>query len=1198
LAFAAGSLLVLGALLATGLAVPQPAASAADTHTFTVTTVADSGAGSLRQAILDAEAEPPEDMKVIDFDIPSGPFEILLSSQLPSLLGGNTTIDGYTQSGASAGPIGTRTILVALNGQGSVGTGFSMGSGGNTVKGLAVYGFTNNGIGVAGAGANGNIVTGNYIGTHADGLSAPASGASDNVIISNSASGNVVGGGEPEDGNLISAAAHEGVCIRAEGNFVSGNFIGTDKTGAAALANASDGIWIDGSSVSSSNNTIGGANPGEGNVISGNPSGVSITGDGAEGNAVVGNIIGLNASADTTLPNDSYGVSIFAGAGSASNPNTVGGETSSSANVIAGNGDSGVYVSDPGTESNEVVGDYVGTNRDGAGGLGNANSGIRIDGADHTVVGGSEERRNHIRYNHHQGVTLVEATECDISYNTIEGNGSGRPSYESSNSPRSLGGNDYDQTIFGFQGCFFIGNPGAGEFAAVPTDGSMIQFADGIRSFNVGLVHAWNDTDDLYMTWYADSVVFPSKEALLGFLDMVLPSFGYDHSEIQDGGFEPAFQAVSPGSDYISLGSLPVAAGYSAPALDYGTRIYDSGVSLGGTGCTLTDNVIDGNLGSGVSFGTLSESTDNQVTSNRITNNQTIGVVLWSQDACRNRISRNSTSGNGGLGIDILGDGVTPNDGNNNNPGKPQRGYNFPVFSEGNAVIDDTGEVLVSGTAPPNAAVELYRTGPQPDPSGHGQGYEYLTTAAADGSGEFSAVISGVSVGDRISALAISQAGDPSGEGNTSEFSANIEVRNPTWYLTEGSSDWGFDTYVTIMNPNETATAARVTYITPSGAVTRPDINLPASSQTVINPRDDIGTKDFSTVVESTEGRTLAVDRRMIWTGPGAASEEGHSSIGVASPEKTWYFAEGSSAWGYECWLSILNPNANEATCDVTYMFENGTPVTVRHQVPASSRVSLNVADDIGASDASIKVECDLPVVPERAIYGNSRREGHDSIGTDAPANDFYLAEGTTAWGFTTYLLVQNPQPTDNDVTVTFMTSEGGRCRTEFTMPPDSRKTVTVNDIPPISSTDLSMVVHGSKPIVAERVMLWGEGTPRGEAGHCSIGAGSTQETFYLPDGETYNDHQTWTLVQNPNNTEVEIEVSYLTLTGKGNKAFSDRVPAHSRKSYDMSEQIPSGRASVRVTCKTAGKGIVVEQAMYWNGRGAGTSTIGAFGDQ
>ena len=433
------------------------------------------------------------------------------------------------------------------------------------------------------------------------------------------------------------------------------------------------------------------------------------------------------------------------------------------------------------------------------------------------------------------------------------------------------------------------------------------------------------------------------------------------------------------------------------------------------------------------------------------------------------------------------------------------------------------------------------------------------------------------------------------GESNAQTFTVTSApvTATPTWYLAEGSTAWGFSQYISIINPNTEAVTARITYMTTTGPTSPPDIVLPASSQTTINPRDTLGDQDFSTKVECLEGETIAVDRTMTWTGEGAASEEAHNSVGVPSPEKVWYLPEGSSAWGFECWLLIQNPNDSEATCYVTYMIEWEGPKTFTKTVPASSRKTFNMADDIGSNDASIKVEADLPVIPERAMYRNNRREGHDSIGTTAPAEDYYLAEGTTAWGFTTYVLVQNPQSTPTDVTITYMTPQGPNTQPAFQMPANSRKTIRVNDSLP--STDLSTQVHGSQPVIAERAMYWDKGT--GEACHDSIGMDSPHTTFYLPDGESSEGRETWTLVQNPNSSSVAIEVSYLTPSGAGNVVFADNIPANSRKTYNMADSGLSGRASVMVRALDSGKKIMCERAMYWNSRGAGTDTIGGYSE-
>ena len=418
---------------------------------------------------------------------------------------------------------------------------------------------------------------------------------------------------------------------------------------------------------------------------------------------------------------------------------------------------------------------------------------------------------------------------------------------------------------------------------------------------------------------------------------------------------------------------------------------------------------------------------------------------------------------------------------------------------------------------------------------------------------------------------------------------------NATWYLAEGSTNWGFDCWISILNPNTTPVDATITYMPTGAANVTQEVTLPAQSRTTVMPKDKVGNVDFSTKVASNDDdKPIAVDRTMMWTGQGAAAPEAHSSIGVNAPANTWFLPEGSSAWGFECWLLIQNPNNTTANCTVTYMTESNGPMVVNHSVPANSRATFNMATDIGAKDASIKVECPIPVIPERAMYRNNRREGHDSIGTTTAAADYFLAEGTTDWGFTDYVLVQNPNPTPTDVTLTFMTPSGPVTQPAFPMAANSRKTIRVNDIAAVSKTDLSTQVHGSQPIIAERAMYWNNGT--GEATHDSIGMDQPHTTFYLPDGEVAAGVETWTLVQNPNDEDVNIQVSYLTPSGAP-VTFTDSVPANSRKTFNMADKSIDGAAGVVVTSTSDGLPIMCERAMYFFNRGAGTDTIGGFSD-
>ena len=82
--------------------------------------------------------------------------------------------------------------------------------------------------------------------------------------------------------------------------------------------------------------------------------------------------------------------------------------------------------------------------------------------------------------------------------------------------------------------------------------------------------------------------------------------------------------------------------------------------------------------------------------------------------------------------------------------------------------------------------------------------------------------------------------------------------------------------------------------------------------------------------------------------------------------------------------------------------------------------------------------------------------------------------------------------------------------------------------------------------------------------------------------------------MQNPNGEAVEVEISYLTPTGAGNVVKIETIPANSRRTFNMLEHSGiNGRAAILVTSKTPDKKTMVERAMYWNSRGAGTDTIG-----
>jgi hypothetical protein len=224
-----------------------------------------------------------------------------------------TNADG-TQPLANAGD-GISVTLGALNTIGGTDTG----------AGNLIAGNTNTGITLAG---NLNLVQGNRIGTTADGTT-PLHNATGVVVSGQS---NVIGGTVAGAGNLISGNAGDGIIITGSGNAVQGNFIGTDASGTAPLAN-NHGITIFGGS----NNVIGGMAGTGGNVISGNLlDGIQIVA--STGTVVLGNLIGTDVNGDT-LANAGNGVALLF-----SSNNTIGQVGPGLGNVIAHSGNDGVLV--------------------------------------------------------------------------------------------------------------------------------------------------------------------------------------------------------------------------------------------------------------------------------------------------------------------------------------------------------------------------------------------------------------------------------------------------------------------------------------------------------------------------------------------------------------------------------------------------------------------------------------------------------------------------------------------------------------------------------------------------------------------------------------------------------------------------------------------------------------------------------------
>lgn len=284
--------------------------------TLLVTTAADAGAGSLRQAILDANVSTTA--SVIDFRIGTGAQTIIPASPLP-VITNPVTIDGTTQPGYAGTP------LIQINGSQIFEpnttppnayripyvAGLVVSGGNSTIRGLDINRFTGPGIFLSGGGHD--LIAGNYIGTDLSGTNALGNGA-DGLYIGGSRF-NVIGGTTAADRNVISGNSADGIDINSggytsqlnAGNLVEGNVIGADVTGTNDLGNGGDGVAI----VNSGNNVVGGYAPGTANLIAYNGgNGVDVVSYGYYNTLPIGTQI----SSNSIFANSNQGIALGSGA--------------------------------------------------------------------------------------------------------------------------------------------------------------------------------------------------------------------------------------------------------------------------------------------------------------------------------------------------------------------------------------------------------------------------------------------------------------------------------------------------------------------------------------------------------------------------------------------------------------------------------------------------------------------------------------------------------------------------------------------------------------------------------------------------------------------------------------------------------------------------------------------------------------------
>jgi len=540
-------------------------------------------------------------------------------------------------------------------------------------------------------------------------------------------------------GFLVSRWSAHGVLVyaAATSTTLQGNWIGLNAAGTAAATNTLSNITVLGSAL------IGGSTSTDRNVISGSAMhGVLLE---SNGNQVKGNYIGTNATGTAAVPNVA-GVRIRIGASG----NVIGGTAAGEGNVISGNSNNGIWLSESTTLGNVIQGNRIGTNASGTGALPNAVNGVYVGGAASVTIGGTAAGAGNLISGNGQGGVKIEGNDVSVQGNLIGTNADGTAAIANGSFQAANGG------VWVVSGSNILiggttvtarnllsGNGGAG----VWIDGGTATVQGNWIGVNASGTAALGNSRWGVALFASSQVVGGSAP---GAGNLVSGHTAANTGGIHVAGTNQVVQGNVIGLNATGTANLPNGSGADTYASGIDVRS-GNGHQIGGT-APGEGNVIAGNNGHGVRV----SASQARILGNSIRDNQWLGIDLLPASESQNT--------------------ATPNDGAKT-VGAPNQLMDAPVLTS--AKVRD-GQLTVAGYVGSaagqsvfgGAQVELFIS--DNHASGRGSGKTLLGRLSTDGSGNFAGTLTLTGITLPANARLTGTATD--GAGNTSEFGANFSA--------------------------------------------------------------------------------------------------------------------------------------------------------------------------------------------------------------------------------------------------------------------------------------------------------------------------------------------------------------------------------------------------------------------------------------
>jgi len=310
----------------------------------------------------------------------------------------------------------------------------------------------------------------------------------------------------------------------------------------------------------------------------------------------------------------------------------------------------------------------------------------------------------------------------------------------------------------------------------------------------------------------------------------------------------------------------------------------------------------------------------------------------------------------------------------------------------------------------------------------------------------------------------------------------------------------------------------------------------------------------------------------------------------------TRIFAEGATGSFFDTRFALFNTDlTTPARTLVRYLRADGVVVPQMLTLLPGARITLDpeTLAPLASAAFSTVIEADTVVVADRTMAWDSRHYGsHAETAVARPSMTWYLAEGATHLNFNLFYLLVNPNAAPVSVTVTYLLEGGPPFVKTYTVGPNTRANIWVDEEDPLlASTDVSAVIQSTLPIVVERAMYANNGGLPFGAGTASAAIPAPALQWFLAEGATGDFFDTFVLIANPNAEAANLAVTYLLPNGSTVNRTYQVGPKRRYTIYVDQESSRLANTAVSTTVRsTNGVPVIVERAMWWPGPAYGAN--------